>query len=36
VPEEGEGRQESEGLVCNSQKVQGPLCKLKFPSGTKS
>jgi hypothetical protein len=36
VPEEGEGTQESEGLVCNSQKVQGPLCKLKFLTDTKS
>jgi hypothetical protein len=25
----------SEGLVCNSQKVQGPLCKLRFPTATK-
>jgi hypothetical protein len=26
----GRNRLESEGLVCESQKVQGPLCKLKF------
>jgi hypothetical protein len=36
VPEEEEGRRESEGLVCNSQKFQGLLCKLKIPNDTKS
>jgi hypothetical protein len=36
VTEEEEGRQGSEGPVCNFQRVQGPLCKIKFPTATKS
>jgi hypothetical protein len=36
VTKEEEGRQGSEGPICNFQRVQGPLCKLKFPTATKS
>jgi hypothetical protein len=32
----GRSRLESEGLVCNSQKFQGPFCKLRFPVDTKA
>jgi hypothetical protein len=32
----GRSRLESEGLVCDFQKLQEFLCKLKFPIDTKS
>jgi hypothetical protein len=31
----GRSRLESEGLVCDFQKLQGPLCELRFPINTK-
>jgi hypothetical protein len=32
----GRSRLESEGLVCDFQKLQGPLCELRFPINTKA
>jgi hypothetical protein len=36
VLEEEEREEGSEGLVCKNREVQGPHCKLKFPSDPKA
>jgi hypothetical protein len=36
LPEEEEGRPESEGLICNFRNFQGLLCKGKIPVDTKA
>jgi hypothetical protein len=36
APEEEEEERGSEGLICKNRKIQGPHCKLKFPTDPKA